>query len=71
VFVENNKEMKMIMSSGRFAYAQGFKSDDAAYEAFCNMCNEGEMSPGEGKIESYAVRKEGKSVRRYAVTVAA
>lgn len=57
------------MSSGRFAYANGFKSADAAYEAFCDMCNQGELSSSEGKIESYIVRKDGKKMTRYAVTV--
>ncbi len=60
--------MTRYMNSGRFGYAIGFKSANAAYEAFCNMCNEGELSPCEGKIESYQVRKEGREVTRYAVT---
>jgi hypothetical protein len=62
--------MTRYMNSGRFAYAMGFKSSDAAYEAFCNMCNEGEMSECEGRIESYVIRKGGKSLTRYAVTIA-
>ncbi len=57
-------------SSGRFMYARGFKSYHAAYDAFCAMCNQGELSPGEGKVESYPSRKGGKAVTRYAVTVA-
>jgi len=60
-----------FMNSGRFAYAMGYKSFEAAYDAFCSMCNRDELSPGEGKVESYTVRKDGKTVIRYAVTVEA
>ena len=54
----------------RFYYSTGYRSADAAYESFCNMINEGEMSPCEGRIEPYkATRKsDGKPVTRYAFT---
>lgn len=63
--------MTRHMNSGRFAYVMGFKSASNAHEAFCNMCNQGELSPCEGRIESYTTRISGKSVTRYAVTIAA
>jgi len=54
----------------RHYYSTGYRSADAAYEAFWNMINEGEMSYCEGKVEPYkATRKsDGKPVTRYAVT---
>lgn len=55
--------------SGRFAYAMGYKTHDAAQEAFNSMCAEGEMSPCEGRIEPYNAGGHFKPVRRYAITV--
>lgn len=58
-------------NSGRFGYAIGYKSREAAKDAFNSMCAEGEMSPCEGRIESYDAGNGGhaKRVTRYAVTV--
>jgi hypothetical protein len=56
--------------SGRFGYAMGFKSRDAAQDAFDSMCCEGEMSPCEGRIESYnASASAWHRVTRWAVTI--
>lgn len=62
--------MTRFLNSGRFGYSMGYKSENAAYEAFWNMCNEGELSEHEGKVESYRVRKDGREVTRYAITTA-
>ena len=55
--------------SGRFGYAMGFKTRNAAQEAFDSMCAEGEMSPGEGRIESYNAGGHFKPVTRFAITI--
>jgi hypothetical protein len=54
----------------RHYYSTGYFSADAAYEAFWDMINEGELSYCEGKVEPYkATRKsDGKPVTRYAIT---
>lgn len=59
--------------SGRFAYAMGYKSFEAASNAFDSMCNEGEMSPCEGRIEPYDAGNGGHAPRvsRWAITIAA
>lgn len=63
--------MTRHFASGRFGYAMGYKSREAAQDAFDSMCAESEMSPGEGKIESYnASPSPRKQITRYAVTVA-
>lgn len=60
-----------ILDSGRFAYASGYKSRAAAQDAFDSMCNQGELSPCEGKIESYNISgTPHKRVTRWAVTTA-
>ncbi len=56
-------------NSGRFAYSMGYKSREAAIDAFNNLCAEGEMSPCEGRIERYTVCRDGKKVTRFAITV--
>lgn len=62
--------MNRFFASGRFAFAMGFKSDDAAYDAMCDMVNGCELSPHEGRIESYnASNSPRKRVTRYAITV--
>jgi len=61
--------MTRHFNSGRFGYAMGFKSKEAAQDAFDGMCADGEMSPGEGVIESYNVGGHFKRETRYAVTV--
>lgn len=56
--------------SGRFAYALGYKSEDSAFEAMCDMVNGCELSPYEGHIEAYnASGTPHKRVTRYAITV--
>ena len=61
--------MSHYSNSGRFMYARGFKSQYEAWDAFCDMCNSGEMSPTEGKIESYKTRNTDRlPVTRYAIT---
>jgi len=59
-----------FLNSGRFGYAMGYATADKARDAFDGMCADGEMSPCEGRVEPYQVRKDGKSLTRYAVTVA-
>lgn len=61
--------MSRFLNSGRFAYAVGYKSREAAQAAFDSMCAEGEISQCEGRIEPYPVRMDGKALTRYAVTV--
>jgi len=62
--------MSRNFPSGRFGYAMGYKSREAAQEAFGGVCNEGEMSPGEGMIEPYnAGASPHQHKTRYAVTV--
>lgn len=62
----------MFLPSGRFAYARGFKSQAAAYEAFCDMLNAGEISNSEGEIERYTLRAtDGHAATRWAVTIPA
>lgn len=59
-----------IMDSGRFAYAMGYESRAAAQDAFDSMCNQGEMSPCEGKLESYNAGRSPHQIKtRWAVTV--
>lgn len=59
-----------LFPSGRFGYAMGYKSREAAQDAYDSMCNEGEMSPGEGRLESYDAGNGGHAPRktRWAVT---
>lgn len=62
----------MFLPSGRFAYARGFKSQAAAYEAFLDMLNAGEISNAEGEIERYTLNtREGQAATRWAVTIPA
>lgn len=63
--------MTRTMNSGRFAYAMGYKSRAAAQYAFDSMCNQGELSPCEGKIESYNAGRSPHQIKtRWAVTMA-
>lgn len=56
--------------SGRFGYATGYKTRQAAQDAFDSMCAEGEMSPCEGRVEVYnAGISPHQPKPRYAVTV--
>lgn len=59
-----------LFESGRFGYAMGYKTRTAAEDAFDRMCNEGEMSPCEGRVEPYDAGNGGhaKRVSRWAVT---
>jgi hypothetical protein len=52
-------------------YAGGnLERKEAFQEAFDSMCNQGELSPGEGRIESYnAGISPHQQKTRYAVTV--
>jgi len=56
-------------NSGRFGYAIGYRSRTAAEDTFDSMCAEGEISPCEGRVESYLSQRDGKTVTRYAVTI--
>lgn len=55
----------------RFCYAKGYKTPDAAWEALCDLCAEGTLSEGEGRVERYIAKKKDtlKSVTRYAITI--
>ena len=61
--------MSRHFPSGRFGYAMGYKTREAAQDAFDSMCNGDELSPGEGRIESYnASDTPHKQITRWAVT---
>lgn len=54
--------------SGRFGYSMGHKSRAAAQDAFDSMCAEGDLSPGEGRVESYDAGNGGHAKRVTRVT---
>ena len=63
--------MGRFTNSGRFMYAAGYVSRESATFALYDMINACEMAEhGEAEIEPYKMRKDGKTVTRYAITVA-
>ena len=64
-----NPALSRYLPNGRFLYASGYNNRGTAYDRLCSMCNEGELSEHEGRIEFYTIRVSGKPVTRYGISV--